>query len=798
MRALRIIPLLLTILLVYLLDTYHAGLPAFGKLLDPVNGCMANAEKNNKDFNADIQQAALHGKVTVWLDERMVPHIHATDDHDLYYVEGYIHACNRLWQMDMETRAAAGRVSEVVGSKALKFDRGQRRKGMVYGAEHSLQALEADPRSKAMMDAYTAGINDYIGSLKGYKDYPFEYKLIGFAPEQWTNIKSCLLLKYMADDLTGYTEDIPLTYLRSLLPADEFNLLFPEKIEESTPVIPKGTVFDKPSLSTPLVPNDSLWGSITNADVEEKRNEGKGSNNWAVSGSRTQSGAPILCNDPHLGLNLPSLWYEIQLQTPDMNVYGVSLPGAPGIVIGFNDSLAWGFTNNYRDVKDFYEIKEVENDKNKYWFNGKQIAYEKKYEHIGVKGQDDYIDTVDYTVHGPVIYDARFPWPGGIKKPLAVTWMAHKATNELLAIYLLNRAKDYPEFVDAIMNFQCPAQNMVYADRAGNIAMWGQGQFVNKWKEQGRFVMNGADSSTLWGDLIPMRENPHVLNPEQGYLSSANQSVTDSTYPYWYNGYFYELRAWRINDRLSKLPHANIDDMKALQQDTYSILAANTLPIMLAAVSVPDNAAKKYIDSLKNWDYYLLPESIAATVYQVWWENYYADKWKDKFKNVPNDLWPLPERTMQLMMTTNLVRENNPNATEQDLLINKSFKQTVDSIAKIAAGKMEWYKQKNTTIQHLAKLPALSFSNLKIGGWGNTVNAAKSNHGPSWRMIVQMGKEIEAYGVYPGGQSGNPGSKYYADFLDSWVEGKYYRLQFLPNTVTQNSSTIKYTLSLHP
>ena len=437
--------LITTTILVYVLNKPMGGLPAIGRLLDPVSGCLANAEPVNKNFSADLK-FPLKQNATVWFDDRMVPHIHAANDHDIYFIEGYIHASFRLWQMDMETRAAAGRVSEVVGEKALNFDRKQRRKGMIYAAENSLRVMEADPRTKLIGDAYTEGINSYIASLS-YGDYPLEYKLMGFAPEKWTNLKSALLLKYMADDLTGSTDDIALTYLRDVLPRGEFDLLFPEKIAGSTPVIPQGTQFDKPSLAIPAAPPDSVAFPHFNAtDFGEKREDGKGSNNWAISGARTASGAPILCNDPHLGLNLPSLWYEVQMQMPGMNVYGVSLPGTPGVVIGFNDSLSWGFTNNYRDVKDFYLIKPVADNKNKYWFAGKQLDFNKRIERIVIKGRPDEVDTIDYTIHGPVTYEAQNGKDGSLRKPLAMCWMGHRGTNEMLAIYLLNKAKSYPEF----------------------------------------------------------------------------------------------------------------------------------------------------------------------------------------------------------------------------------------------------------------------------------------------------------------------------------------------------------------
>ncbi len=796
-KTIAILLLLLTTAVVYLLDKPLGSLPALGRLLDPVNGFWANTESTNKSFSQDLK-LQVKEPVQVWLDERLVPHIHAQNENDVYIVQGYMHAYFRLWQMDLQTRAAGGRVSEILGDKALNFDREQRRKGMVYAAENSLKAMEADPRTKQMLDAYAAGINTYISSLQ-YRDYPLEYKLMGFKPEAWTNLKSALLLKYMADDLTGYTEDIALTYLRTIYDDGEQHYKLPE-VTGITPVIPTGTAFEQPSLSPPTPPADSNIRVPLNAGDFPPEQEGKGSNNWVLSGKRTQSGAAILCDDPHLGLNLPSLWFEVQLQTPTMNVYGVSLPGAPGVVIGFNDNISWGFTNNYRDVKDFYLIRTT-TDKSHYIFNGKETPFTKRVETIRIKGKPDYNDTVLYTVHGPVMYEERFAGPGGLTKPLAMCWMAHRPTNELLSLYLLNRSKDYEDFKTALKHFQCPAQNFAYADKEGNIALWGQGQFVNKWKDQGVYVMNGIDSSTLWQELIPMEENPHALNPEQGYLSSANQTVTDSTYPYWYNGYFYQYRAWRINQMLDKTTGATVQDMFALQNDVYSILAARILPVLMKYVAqgAPSAGAKQHITELKAWNYELAADNKTATLFQLFWNNvcnlFYA---KERPYSVPNDVLTKSELVMTkiLLEDSNLIKNNIPSWPSMPQNIQSAFAQAVDSFDRI--NDKEWFKVKNTSVKHLTKIPAFGYDNLEIGGWGNTVNAAKGTHGPSWRMVVEMTKDINAYGVYPGGQSGNPGSKYYANFLDNWVKGKYYKLAFLPNTNKQTEKTLVYTINIQP
>ncbi|HRO43432.1 MAG TPA: penicillin acylase family protein [Flavipsychrobacter sp.] len=869
MRLLQAVMIpLLTIAVVVLLNTPVGSLPALGKLLDPINGWAANAESASKNFSTEFSIKEIKQPVSVWMEERMVPHVHASNDHDLYFTQGYIHAYFRLWQMEFQTHAAAGRIGEIVGEKwvtdektkerknaVLEFDRGQRRKGMVHGAENSLKSMTINPRTKEMLDAYTAGVNSYISSLR-FKDYPIEYKLMGYAPEPWTNLKCALLLKTMADDLTGYTEDFPLTVLKDHLPKEEFEFLFPLRLKGSIPVIPEGTKFDAPSLTIPQAPGDSVWSRLpltpsegggsassslplentttkiqnskfktqienTTTEIQNSKfkiqnsETGIGSNSWAISGTHTASGAPILCNDPHLGLNLPALWFEMQLQSDGMNVYGVSLPGAPGIIIGFNDSISWGFTNNYRDVKDFYEIEAI--DKHFYRFDGKSRPFDKWIETIKIKGQPDFMDTVLYTLHGPVNYDESFPDPLRTGKMFAMQWMAHRGTNELLAIQMLNKAKDYAGFTEAIMHFQCPAQNIVYADRAGNIAMWGQGQFINKWKDQGRYVMKGNTSATMWRQNIPMAENPHVLNPPQGYLASANQITTDSTYPYWYNGYFHDFRAWRINeifrggmnafDFTKTLENCSVEKMTLMQNDEQPFLQNSLEGFYSLAFSNSNHTRTislitRQIDNFCGVTQNETVDNSIMTAFQVWWYFINETIWWDEFSAL---IFPKEERTMQLMLsdsTSNFYDDKTTSKKEtfKDA-IELSLQQTDDSLNKLekSLGSLEWYKVKGTQLTHLAKLDAFSYKNLKIGGWGNTINAVKKTHGPSWRMIVEMGRDsITAYGVYPGGQSGNPGSKHYGTFVDHWVEGKYYQLAFLPNQERQSNKNIKYTWTIKP
>jgi penicillin amidase len=297
--------------------------------------------------------------------------------------------------------------------------------------------------------------------------------------------------------------------------------------------------------------------------------------------------------------------------------------------------------------------------------------------------------------------------------------------------------------------------------------------------------------------MIPVSENPHVFNPAQGFVASANECVTDSTYPYWYNGDFIEFRAWRINQLLRAMPKAGIEDMFRMQNDDYSILAARLIPLLSKHITEFRNEKEKQrFQKLTNWNCHLDASGIEASIFQVWWYYFYNKAWAG-FSNVPALHYPLPERTLQLLELADSLHTGIPQFGDLKTVANISFRQAMDSLGRAEKGGIEWYKVKNTTIRHLTKLPAFSCANLKIGGWGNTINAAKSNHGPSWRLVVEMGKDIQAFGIYPGGQSGNPGSKYYSTFVNQWADGKYYWLNFLPNQAKQDDRLIKYTWTVN-
>lgn len=823
----RIVPFILstvtTIALVYALNNKWGSIPPVGKFLSPQQGFWQNAEATDCNRNEDISFKNLKGKVSVYMDDRLVPHVFADNDEDAYFVQGYLHAKYRLFQMELSTYAAAGRISEHLGNdpRFINFDREQRRSGMVYGAENALKAFESDPVSKKVCDAYTAGVNAYINSLTE-SSLPLEYKLLDFKPEPWSNLKIALFLKQMSKTLAGYDEDLENTLSKPKLSFEDLMQLDKQVPDSLVPIIPKGTAFDAPAI-TPVKPAnaDSLYfGKKDTAKVIEytKPNPINGSNNWVVSGSKTKSGASILCNDPHLDLTFPSVWYEMQITTPDVNVYGVTFPGSPNVIIGFNDNIAWGVTNAQRDVKDYYDIQFKDESRQEYKYNGKWMPTQFRIDTIKVRGAKDILDSVAYVqlqegssaVLAPVIYDRTFSKELSQNKAIALRWTAHDASNEGITFYKLNRAKNYDDYLDAIKTFACPGQNFVFASKQGDIAIWQQGKFPARWYGQGMYLMPGADSTYQWQGFIPQNENPHA-HLDSGFLESANQRPVDSTYPYFIPGNYITPRGISIARHLSGMNEISVDDMMHLQNDYYSVTAESVRNILLKYVRENDlnDDAKKYLNLVRNWDLYTTANSTATTVYQTWFDSLKVGIWRDEWakdslvvwsNQLQGDSLTIPYPTEQTLLEwinkdSAFKYIDNVNTTQKetinDIVTQALQKATPELKKEEVAGKLEWAKHKDPMIYHLLKTAVLPFAEkIPVGGWGNVINAVTETHGPSWRMIVQLSNPTEAYGVYPGGQDGNPGSKFYNNFVDNWVKGKYYRLWLMKQNEAKDKRII--------
>ena len=784
-----ILSFLFTVALCYVLDTKSLFKLPLGKFLSPQAGIWQNAESFETDFSDQLHFDQLNGKTTVYLDERLVPHVFAEEESDAFFVQGYLHAKFRLWQMEFQTLYATGRASEVVGDVALNHDREFRRLGLVYAAEKSLVDMENDPISKSACDAYTAGVNEYIASLN-YSSLPLEYKLLGYQPEKWTNLKSAIFLKYMAYDLTGNDKDFEMTDAKASFTKTDFDLLFPSKQDSLDPIISKNTFFPIASLQSKVpafadsIYFDFLKDTIAIPEVEMP-DESNGSNNWAVDSSKTKSKYPILCSDPHLKINNPSVWYEMQMSTPNSNVYGASFPGAPGIIIGFNDNCAFGFTNAGRDVKDYYEIKFKDASKSEYWFDSNWVSTSRRIEKINIVGKPAFYDTVAYTIFGPVIYDASFSGKNNqVNKNYAVRWSAHDNSNEFKFFYLLNHAKNYNDFQEALPYLKSPGQNCVFACKNGDIALHVQGAFPAKWNDQGEFVMPGFDSSYMWQGMIPQSENPFQYNPARGFVSSANQRPTDTAYPYFIGSNYPVYRGLYLNRKLSSMHDITTADMMALQTSNYNVFAEIAMPILLKHIRVEDlnENERKYFQKLEIWRFENDVNTTAATIFELTWNKLTDTIYNDEYANKPKNT----ARPYKSTLVDALLRDSNYKFIDN---VTTTKKETIEDVVTAAfksasleanqlekQNKLSWGKYKDTHVDHLLKLPGFGAEHLKIGGSENCINATKSSHGPSWRMIVNLTPITDAYGIYPGGQSGNPGSRFYDDGIENWSKGNYYNL----------------------
>ncbi|MCS6979534.1 MAG: penicillin acylase family protein [Flavobacteriales bacterium] len=774
-------------------------LPPLGRLLDPVNGFWANAESAEALPQLKNRPGRPYlASVQVIYDRRRVPHIFAQNDPDLFRAQGYVTAADRLWQMDFQTAAAAGRLSEflyhIAGDKVVEFDRLKRRTGMVLAAQRTLKFFEKDSLARKIVESFTEGVNDYIRQL-GYRDLPLEYKILDYRPQPWTPLKCALLLKYMAEMLTNDENDLQLTEAVSILGREYVDLLFPvfpDTLLE--PIVPTGVPLrDCPVDESSHTQHDVFHvsrPSVRPTGVPPSQQPELGSNNWAVAGSRTRSGRPILCGDPHLSLNLPALWYEIHLNAPGLNVYGVSLPGAPGVVIGFNDHIAWSMTNAMRDVRDWYSVRYTSPARNTIWMDDGQ---EKVYlfpDTILRRGAPPLIDTLRLCRWGPVVYDREFPHPVFDTLALALRWTAHYPGGELLTVYHINRARNLQDFLKGLKYFSCPAQNFVYADKEGNIGLFQQGLFPAFSGEPNRLIRNGATKSEEWPSWLNFGCNPSIVNPSWGFVYSANQHPTTPDYPWTYTGDFEFFRNHRIHNLLQNGKDFTPENIQAIQLDNLNLLARWTLPLLMDALEKDEAQENALIPILKSWNYENSADSEAPGLFQLWFEELEKCLWDEVYRRNPACL-PQEFYTLRFLQKFKdhpwYDVDSTPNKKEsREDVIRMAFqamkKRVKDWSEKHPGKKPLWYLVKNTSLKHLLPaLEAFGISGLRIGGGRHIVNACGPRWGPSWRMIVSLEDPVWAYGIFPGGPSGNPGSPWYTSSAEDWAAGRYYKI-----TLTQS------------
>ncbi|MGV3467285.1 MAG: penicillin acylase family protein, partial [Heyndrickxia sp.] len=451
----------------------------------------------------EIYLKGINNPISVIRDEKGVPHIKAKNLHDLYYAQGYVEAQDRLFQMDLSRRQASGRLSEVVGKATIDRDKFFRTLGLRRAAEESYQQYST--QGKNVLKWFADGVNAYMKDAISSKRLPVEFTLLNYQPEKWTPIDSLTIGKYMAFDLGGHWNEQAFNYWA-------LTNLSEEKAKELLPTYPKDAPFIISQLKESQIDIGKSFASAVKPPVFN------GSNDWVVSGEKSISGKPLLADDPHLSLATPSIWYQMQLQAEDINVSGVIFAGIPGIILGSNEHIAWGVTNTGPDVQDLYIEKRNPENPKQFLYNNQWYDATVMNEPIKVKGEKTIPYKVTITKHGPVI--SEFAYQNKDNTVFSLQWTALEPSKELEAVLNMNRAKNWDEFETALLEFQTPTQNFVFASNDGTIAYKANGKIPIRKKGDGLYPVPGWTDEYGWKGYIPFDQLPKVVNPVQGFISS--------------------------------------------------------------------------------------------------------------------------------------------------------------------------------------------------------------------------------------------------------------------------------------
>ena len=724
----------------------------------------------------------ISSQVTVRRDNRSIPYIEAGNDADLYFVQGYTTASDRLWQMDLMRRLARGETAEIFGKAVLEEDKRWRRFNFAKIAEENLQYLT--PELKLALDSYARGVNAYIASLDA-STMPVEFKILQYKPREWKASDTIVIGKILSDALSS-------TWRNDLLRASLQNLPAEKLADLTNQVTPYDVVlFGTDKKSVPgAVATGFPAGTTTDAEALLKKadidvqlrktsleriglyaEELAASNNWVISGKRTADGKPLLANDPHLAATAPGIWYLAHLSTPDMRVSGVTFPGVPGIILGHNDNIAWGATNVGPDVQDLYI--ETFNEKGEYKTpTGWQAGIIRK-ETINVRANPLKPDTEPVTIdvietrNGPVIFEE-----GG--KKYSLKWTAFDPRNtEFETFYQWNRSKNWDDFKAALKKYGGAAQNFIFADVKGNIGWYAASRIPIRRTGDGSLPYDGSTNEGDWVGTIPFEELPNLYNPPSGLIITANQRVVGTSYKYTQmsRDAATPWRARRITDMLEAKKRLTMDDVRDAQHDSYNIPVAN-----ISKKIVELNAASpETLAVLKAWDGRMTAES-RGSVLAAEIRGCVASKIADANKPVPAYL--IRERILDMAITSNVPRWLPTGFTGYADL----FK-ACDAISRAGLAdpkrlgpddtKWMWGKMWQSRFPHpLAAAPLIGAQfttpSTPIDGSGQTPNVGSS---VSMRHIASPGNWDATRHVIPLGQSGDPKSPFYKDQFEAWRTG---------------------------
>lgn len=770
--------------------------PPLGPLLDPVHGVWAVG------LQPDVPQGPVTvpgttDTVEVVFDWRGVPHIYATTVEDAARALGYLHAFHRLFQMELQTRATAGRLTEWLGARALRVDREQRRLGLAWAAEREVAALDSASEFGRVVLAYADGVNARIAELQ-LRDLPFEYRLLGATPMPWDALNTFLFIERMAYTLSYLTPEFEYERLTERFGRGVADALVPVNAPIQEPIVPSRRAMpaleavslpgvDAGAADTPRPPGGEAGNpSVRRSAMPPLRREA--SNNWVVSGSRTATGYPLLAGDPHLELTLPSTWYEAHLVVPGrLDVYGVTFPGAPAVAIGFNRDVAWSFTNTGADVVDFYEERLDDSTRpSTYLVDGQWRPLASRIEEYrGLDGGVVATDTLYFTHRGPVLRRAG--------RALSMRWTALEGQDAVSALWDIADARSVDDWVAAMRRFRAPIQNGVVADRAGDIAVLAAGRYpVRPGDGDGRRIRDGTSSASDWQGELPDDQVPYARNPRQGYLASANQQPVDPQMDAAYLGADWPSpwRAMRINELLRADSAVTPDAIRRYQTDPGSVRADWLLPAFIdaawreQAAGRADSDAVRAAELLAEWDRrytkeneraVLFEEAVRALVPTVWDEleppdgergfGFPSEALLVALLGVPDHPWWDRRETADVVETRDVVLVE---------ALAEGYRTARERYGAPDAGGWRWDRIRHANIWHPLRVARLSALDVPVQGGPGTLNPSSGfgTHGASWRMVVSLAPVLAAWGVYPGGQSGNPLSRWYRDRVARWSAGE--------------------------
>ena len=811
-------------------------IPPLGALLSPAVGLWANTANDLPDA-ASARIPGLTDSVDIRYDSRSVPHIFAKTELDAVRALGFVVARDRLFQLELQSRAGEGTLTELVGDVALPADKETRHLGMPRAAEQRMQATDTSSALYRILQAYADGINAYRASLSTAQ-WPMEYKLLQKAPREWLPVHSMHLLGRMGYTLAHAPTELDLLQARALVGDSAARSFWDSSSPVQEPIQPAPRSAPREALAAlpaPGAPDTAavqalaalgtnagalLWQRDAELSPDDRsaiqQERAFASNNWAVAPQRSVSGKALLAGDPHLELTLPSIWFEVHMVVPGrMDVGGVTIPGLPGVTIGYTPAFAWSFTNTGADVMDFW--RETVNDAARptaYELDGQQQPLESRVEvYRNKQGQVIASDTVYYTHRGPMRKQGR-EW-------LSMRWTVLEAGTELMGFYNGLHATTAGAFLDSLAAYyMAPAQNMIVADTAGTIAIRSTGKHpIRANRARGTDIFDGRSRANDWQGFREVAQYPQSFNPAQGFLASANQEPIDPQLDSLYLGTdaHYEIwRALQINRLLRADSAMTPEKMRAFHTDPGSVRAERLTPALVAAAKarIAQGDTSKSLAAaeamLRAWDRRYVRDNTGARLFETAIARVTSLLW-DEFmppgKSAPV-VRPSESRLLQLLVDstsswwddrrTTAVRE------DRDALLSRALVAAYDTLVVEFGDPVKspwtWGRVAPAKPRHLLRLDGFSAPETPIDGGRGTLNPSVgsrlANFGASWRMVVELDRVPRIRGVYPGGQSGNPGSPRYLDRLAMWGNGTLDSVRTPRTPADLAASDIRATLTL--